>query len=330
MTKTKIEWADAVWNPVTGCTKISEGCDNCYAEKMVDRLQKIPATQNKYQNGFKVTCHKNELAKPLSWKKRRKIFVCSMGDLFHDDVPFKFIAQIYGIMSMCPQHTFMLLTKRPDRALKFYQWCEEKEQELYKCPADQNIYLEYLPGEIVGPYTEKYGDNFPDEIPLNNIWLGVTAENQARADERIPILLQIPAAVRFVSVEPMLGPLTIRSWCPVCRAFLIDSMSPTCGTCHSSTFHVDWVICGGESGPNARPMHPDWVKSLRNQCKAANVPFFFKQWGEWKPISVGENVPQFAFVKGPGHDGAVWRVGKKAAGRELDGKEYLQFPEAQS
>ena len=328
MTKTKIEWADAVWNPVTGCTKISEGCDNCYAAKMVNRLQKIPATQKKYQNGFKVTCHENELAKPLSWEKDRKIFVCSMGDLFHDDVPFEFIAQIYGIMSMCPQHTFMVLTKRPDRALKFYQWCEEKEQELYKCPADQNIYLEYLPLEIIGPYTEQFGDSFPEEIPLDNIWLGVTAENQARADERIPILLQIPAAVRFVSVEPMLSPVdfdkippqNLGEW----AGFNIKS-----GACFGGAYEnekgLHWVICGGESGPNARPIHPDWVRSLKDQCRAAKVPFFFKQWGEWFP----DNKRYFHARSMIFGDSAVFKIGKKAAGRELDGKEYLEFPEAQ-
>lgn len=331
MSKTKIDWADMVWNPVTGCSKISEGCQNCYAERMSKRLQLM--APKKYSQGFSVKCHPEALQEPLKIKKPQRIFVCSMGDLFHDDVPFEFIAQVYGIMSICKQHTFIVLTKRPQKALEFYQWCEKRQQELYKEPADQNIYLEYLPGEIVGPYTEKYGDESPDEIPLNNVWLGVTAENQTRADERIPILLQIPATVRFVSIEPMLSEIDLQYLC----------FNGADG--FGSLPDLDWVICGGETGPGARPMHPDWVRFLRDQCAAANVPLFFKQWGAWItvydrdkddpdwrncPEDKGPNKRYLNLAGGHGFHGErvvfVNRVETKAAGRMLDGKEHREFP----
>lgn len=332
MNKTKIDWCDMVWNPVTGCTKISEGCNNCYAERMAKRLQLM--CPKKYSQGFAVKCHPEALIEPLKIKKPQRIFVCSMGDLFHDDVPFEFIAQVYGVMSICKQHTFIVLTKRLGRAIEFYRWCEKRQQELYKCPADQNIYLEYLPGDIAGPYTANYGDEFPDEIPLDNVWLGVSAENQARADERIPILLQIPAAVRFVSVEPMLGSVDLQYAC----FSGADSLESLAG--------IDWVICGGETGPNARPMHPDWARSLRDQCKAASVPFFFKQWGEWLttydrdiddpdwrecPRDKGEDGRYLNLASGHGFHGDrvvfVKRVGKKKAGHLLGGTEHRAFPE---
>lgn len=321
MSKTKIDWADMVWNPVTGCTKISEGCQNCYAERMSKRLQLM--APKKYSQGFAVKCHPEALQEPLKIKKPQRIFVCSMGDLFHDDVPFEFIAQVYGIMSICKQHTFIVLTKRPQRALEFYQWCEKRQQELYKEPADQNIYLEYLPGDIVGPYTEKYGDEFPDEIPLDNIWLGVTAENQARVDERIPILLQIPAAVRFISVEPMLGPIDLQN-VEVRKNEFEPALQLDCWETEEWPDYktLNWVICGGETGPGARPMHPDWVRSLRDQCAAANVPFFFKQWGEWFPDTKRCFLAQSQIFGNT----AIFKIGKKAAGHMLDGKEHREFP----
>jgi protein gp37 len=289
----------------------------------------------KYANGFNVTCHPAALDEPMKIKKPQRIFVCSMGDLFHENVPFEFIAQVYGVMSICKQHTFIVLTKRPDRALEFYQWCETRQQELYKCPADQNIYLEYLPGDIVGSYTEKHGDEFPDEIPLENVWFGVSAENQARADERIPILFQIPATVKFVSCEPMLGSIELQYTC----FNGADSLESLAG--------IDWIICGGESGPDARPMHPDWARSLRDQCKSSAVPFFFKQWGEWLsiydrdkddpdwrecPKDKGETGRYLNLAGGHGFHGKrvvfVKRVGKKKAGNLLDGVEYREFPSA--
>ena len=213
MGNTKIEWAEKVWNPVTGCSKISPGCENCYAERMAFRLR----GRCGYPDGepFRVTLRPQRLEEPMRWRKSSMVFVCSMGDLFHDDVPDDFIHRVFATIGQCPQHTFIILTKRPKRMKAFIE------------------------------------DYYAYESPTN-VWLGVTTENQEMADRRIPILLQIPAVVRFVSVEPMLGPVDLARGCE----------------------KIDWVICGGETGPNARPMHPDWVRSLRDQCQSAGVPFF--------------------------------------------------------
>lgn len=231
---TKIEWATDVWNPITGCTPISEGCQNCYAKRMANRL----AGRYGYpkDDPFKVTSHNGHVyLKPTKWKKPRRIFVCSMGDLFHRDVDVD--SQIYpSIIHMVrrtPQHTYLFLTKRPEKM----KWVCERI----------------------------WGNDLP-----KNAWFGVTAENQQRADERIPILLQIPTAVHFVSVEPMLGPVDMKNW-------LKESVVRH----HTVPQEINWVICGGETGPNARPMESDWARLLRDQCGAVGVPFFFKKHGDW-------------------------------------------------
>ena len=293
----KIEWTDETWNPITGCTPISEGCQHCYAERMSKRL--AGRCGYPFENPFKVTLHPDKLEQPLRWKKPRKIFVCSMGDLFHPDVSGDFLYEIWGIMAQCPQHIFMVLTKRPEIMRLWYD----------------DIFIRLNP---------LYRKN-----PLPNIWLGVTAENQARADERIPILLRVPAAVRFVSVEPMLGPIELEhyfpeyDYLPTCKYFRIayglDSNKPVI-----VRSGIDWVICGGETGPGARPMHPDWVRSLRDQCVTAGVPFFFKSWGDWYPDGKGlYHAPSAIFG-----DTVVHKLGKKAAGRLLDGREWSQYPGA--
>ena len=188
MAQTKIEWADAVWNPVTGCTPISEGCQNCYAERMATRLKGRYGYPE--DEPFKVTLHPEKLKEPLKWKKPRRVFVCSMGDLFHEQVPDGYIAKVWEVMSNASQHTFLVLTKRPQRMEDFLArlgwYTHDREVNPAEAVLDEG-----------GKYT------------LKNVWLGVTAENQQRADERIPILLQIPAALRFVSIEPMLGPVVI-------------------------------------------------------------------------------------------------------------------------
>ncbi len=275
---TKIEWATETWNPVTGCTKVSEGCQNCYAERMAKRL----AGRYGYpkDDPFRVTLHPNRLEQPLKWRKPRRIFVCSMGDLFHDDVPVPFLVDVFDVVYKCPQHTFIFLTKRPENL----KWLR-------------------INGPIVGAE------------PLSNVWLGVTAENQKTADERIPILLRISAAVKFVSVEPMLGPMVL------CRWIARDGFRKG----------LNWVICGGESGPGARPMHPDWARGLRDQCQTAGVPFFFKQWGEYcyveqmtrdTYVMVDKNVN----LAGHGDYDKPWKVGKKDAGALLDGEEWNEYP----
>lgn len=300
MGKSKIEWTDATWNPVTGCTEISSGCKNCYAKGMAKRLKAMG--QHKYRNEFKVTTHPESLDEPLKWKKPRRIFVCSMSDLFHEFVPFFFIKDIWNIASKARQHTFTILTKRPERMLAFTKWMA----------AADHISAAHWP---------------------RNVYLGVTAENQERFDERWQYLKNIPAAVKLISYEPGLGSLVL-------PADFLELGKRA------------WVICGGESGPGARPLHPDWVRSLRDQCKAARVPFFFKQHGEWREARREELEHEAAFgTKQSGwislagdyadqgreeepdpvwdREGAtlVVRVGKKKAGRELDGVIHSAMPE---
>jgi protein gp37 len=311
MANTGIEYGQVAWNPVTGCTKISEACQNCWAERMSKRL----AGRCGYDKDepFKVTLHPDRLDQPLKWKKPRTVLVSFMGDLFHEDVPTTFIDQVLEIIASCPQHTFLALTKRP----------ENLEHKIYGTTTDN-------------PFRQLGGGDY-----LANLWLGVTAENQARADERIPILLQIPAAKRFVSVEPMLGPVDLTQ-IDIGGNVWINSLTGDCKSYHpyggmwkmsESKNKLDWVICGGESGPGARPMHPDWVRSLRDQCITADVPFWFKQWGEYCAPS---QMPPETYRAWDYHHGtencwkeddpSPWRVGKKKAGRLLDGQEWQQKP----
>jgi len=248
MSNTKIEWAEKTWNPITGCTKISEGCKNCYAEKMSKRL----AGRYGYPkyNPFAVTFHEDKLEEPLKWKKPSMVFVCSMGDLFHDDVDFELQNKIFSIIRKCSQHTFLILTKRP-----------EKMRDFLKCY------------RACGEY----------HITYKNVWLGVTVENQEQADKRIPILLEIPATKRFVSIEPMLEEVDLN-----CVPFpdnwrdKDDWVSDGIDPLRFTKSHIEWVICGGETGQNARKIQTEWVRSLRDQCQVANVPFFFKKMGQGK------------------------------------------------
>lgn len=327
MAETKIEWTDATWNPVTGCTKVSPGCKNCYAEKMHSRLTAMG--QAKYAEPFgTVRCHEDALDVPLRWRKPRRIFVNSMSDLFHEEVSFKFIVQVYRVMQMAHWHTYQILTKRAERLLEFTRW--------------------------LGGVDDISAAEWPRQC-----WLGVSAENQEQADKRIPYLLRTPAAVRFVSLEPLLGPVDIDKRlinCDGCgnqgsTAYITRYDDQLCRACDKGAEgpSLDWVICGGESGPHARPMHPDWVRSIRDQCQGARVPFFFKQWGEWRPQSHGaRDGGKFPWgslhVNGKffpgatpwnGHDddgiggeAVMVRVGKKAAGRLLDGQEWNDFPGA--
>ncbi len=230
-----IEWTQATWNPVTGCTKISTGCKNCYAERMSKRLRAMGKTQ--YRNGFKLTLQPDAIELPLKWKRPRVIFVNSMSDLFHKDVPAEFIERVFDVMNRCPQHTFQVLTKRPE------------------ITAELAPRLKWTP----------------------NIWMGTSIEN-ALVLHRVTSLQTVPAGIRFLSVEPLLGPIP---------------RLPLTG--------IHWVIVGGESGPGARPMEVQWVRTIRDRCIAQNVPFFFKQWGG---------------------------VNKKATGRILDGKPWDDMPES--
>lgn len=211
--RSHIEWTQATWNPVTGCSKVSAGCKNCYAERLAARL--LAMGNARYRNGFKVTLHPDLVELPKRWRDPRLIFVNSMSDLFHEQVPLAFIQGVFATMRACPQHTFQILTKRSAR-------------------------LRRLAGELDWP---------------SNVWMGVSVED-ARVLQRISDLKAVPAAVRFLSCEPLIGPL--------------DKL-PLDG--------IHWVIVGGESGPGARPMKIEWIRAIFRQCRKAKVPFFFKQWG---------------------------------------------------
>lgn len=262
--KTGITWTDATWNPVTGCTKVSQGCKHCYAEREWVRLSANPKATAYYGRAFTdIACHEDRLDQPLRWKKPRMIFVNSMSDLFHEDVPDVFIDKVFAVMALAEQHVFQVLTKRPERMLAY----------LSDPDAEKRIGNEAMP-------KVRFGSFGVLQWPLPNVWLGVSVENQEAADARIPLLLQTLAAVRWVSAEPLLGPVDLARACALDRIKCTDGVE-----CAGMTRHLDWVVVGGESGQNARPMHPDWVLDLQRQCDNANVPFFFKQWGAWLPIN---------------------------------------------
>ncbi len=309
---TKIAWAEETWNPIVGCSKISPGCDNCYAEKMARRLRAITISQClKKRSQLNLTnsiayataidketgkwsgktgYRRYELEKPLHWKKPRRIFVCSMGDLFHESVPFEWIDKVMAVAALCPQHTFLLLTKRAEQTKEYYGAAKQRVYELIMKYAYQNIYNEEKPARnawnIVRSAKCLVGDLKAGVYnwPLPNIWLGVTAENQEQADKRIPILLQIPAAKRFVSIEPMLGAVDLNK-----KECLIDKkrFKLTLGN------YLDWVIVGAESGAKRRLCPCGWVNDITKQCKDANVPCFVKQIHDnAELIKMPENYPQ--------------------------------------
>jgi protein gp37 len=317
MGKTAIEWADYTWNPIrarnraTGkigwhCEHVSEACRNCYAE----RMNRFTGTGLAYKPGHRadveIFLDENILTAPLRWRSFRRIFPCSTTDLFADFVPDAFIDKMFAVMALTPRHTYQILTKRPERMRDYLTELEmEPERKTIKrIAAAAPVPLPKFDAMI---------------IPPQNVWLGVTAEDQPAWDERVEILGRTPAAKRFVSVEPMLSEIA----CGNAFDAEGDDYKP-----------LDWVICGGESGPHARPMHPGWARSLRDQCAAAGVPFFFKQWGEWL------HMPERAHFKESYHEpwrrvescvggvrpALMFRIGKRAAGRLLDGVEHSAFP----
>ena len=262
----KIEWTDATWSPVVGCTKCSPGCLNCYAERMACRLAGMGAKG--YNEGIltakgqwtgNVKCLESALNKPLHWKKPRRIFVCSMSDLFHPKVPFEFIHKVFSVTQEAWWHKYLILTKRPKRLLEFTQTCARHDKY----------------GQLIEPGTGKYY-HYRMAWPHDNVHIGVSISNQAEADEKIPILLQIPAqipaTVRWLSIEPMLGGIKLK-WNIVypsqrCSAHIRNEPPPK---------GVDWVVVGCESGPKRRPFSLTWAQSIVKQCKVASVPVFVKQ-----------------------------------------------------
>lgn len=338
---TKIEWTEETWNPVLGCDKISEGCKNCYAiktawirqhnSKMAERfsglVEKTEAGKLNWTGKINLL-GMDVLTKPLRKKKPTMYFVNSMSDLFHEDVPFSFIDRVFAIMKACPQHTFQILTKRPQRMAEYFTGNTPQAID------DATIQL-MEDGVGIGTSVCLVQMNGVEGWPLPNVWMGVSVENQKAADERIQYLNFIPAAVKFLSIEPLLGPVDLLKEYPVGK-----------GTVAFGAL-VDWVIVGGESGHHASPMHPDWVRSIRRDCRLADIPFFFKQWGEWREVtesdlydtSKGRTAKNPAFIVS--YDGSVHcykneftsesgvimiKVGKSYTGRLLDGQLHDEFP----
>lgn len=268
MGETKIEWATTVWNPVTGCTKISAGCQNCYASRMATRLAGRYGYPN--EEPFRLTVHPERLVEPFRWKKPRTVFVVSMGDLFHSDVPCDFIEAVFGVMSMLGRHTFVVLTKRPENAAEFF-----RKRTLLDCQSSAVFAADPSRKELAHKtdLAAINGDG-RNRWPLPNVWIGTSAENQEQADKRIPHLLECPAALRFVSAEPLLGNVDLSPWLEIAR----DRES---GRIVRSGWRpeIDWVIVGGESGPHARPCDVTWIRLIAKQCRDAGVPPFVKQLG---------------------------------------------------
>jgi protein gp37 len=236
--RSAIEWTDATWNPVTGCTKISPGCDRCYAERFAERFRGVAG--HPFEQGFDLTLRPERLLQPLKWREPRMIFVNSMSDLFHKKVPFEFVHRVFDTMERAHWHTFQVLTKR------------------------SSLMRDFL--------TSRYGEG---RGPVH-MWFGVSVEDSSKKS-RVRHLQEAPAGVRFLSIEPLIGPI---------GEIDLDG--------------IDWVIVGGESGPGARPLKPEWVREVRDQCEDKGVAFFFKQWGGLRP---------------------------KSGGRELDGREWNDFPQ---
>lgn len=311
-----IEWTEATWNPVTGCSKVSPGCAHCYAETLTARYagskgwieEHRPWTPENAEHNVRLRLER--LEQPLRWSRPRMIFVNSMSDMFHELIPDEFIAQVFAVMAAAPQHTFQVLTKRPERMREWLTAVPEEDVGwLVGTSAKQQIEraLETL-WEDHPTLTERQVENVPEfvELPLPNVWLGTSIENRRHVDRAVS-LGDTPAAVRFISAEPLLGPLipemievegdtgaTTYTWKddyygPGLRFYNLDG-----------DLAFNWLIAGGESGPDHRPMDPEWVRYLRDVCVHEQVAFFFKQWGGRTP---------------------------KAGGRELDGRTWDQMPE---
>ena len=310
----KIEWTDETWDPIVGCSKVSDGCKNCHALRQAHRLSHIGSTREKCQGlttpdgkqwTGKVRLDEASLKKPLHWRKPRRIFVNSMGDLFHESLHYGEISRVVEAMSYAPQHTYMVLTKRPHIAMDYFEKINSLKAYSFGVKQKKAVRLQET---------------------LKKIWLGVSVEDQRTANLRIPYLMSTLSAVKVISCEPLTAPLDltdVRMQYEPISYTTIDALSgngaiiydtnhpdynPTTATdgklkfehvCEFGGSTIDWVIAGGENGPGARPMHPDWIRQIRDQCQEANVPFFFKGWGSASGIK----------------------------GRELDGRTWEEFPE---
>ena len=340
---TKIEWCarpdttPKSWNPIrarnreTGgvghfCVHVSDGCKNCYAERMQPRFQNRIRYAAQDQAKVDVFLDEKALTAPLRWKKPATIFVCSMTDLYGEWVPDEWTDRIKAVEALCPQHVFIEVTKRPERMREYLADARTRDRVAV-------VFARLFAGVRSHPRNPVIW-NKTMQWPSPNVWALTSIEDQPTADKRLPHILATQAAVRGVSIEPLLGPVDLRE---VSTA----GIGSAAGNKLNDVLH--WVIVGGESGPGARPMHPDWARSIRDQCKAAGVAYFFKQWGAWGPIpdyqvqdadcdcaiSIDGTISSYASI----HDQTartMRRFGKKAAGRLLDGVEHSEYPEART
>lgn len=377
---TGIEWTDATWNPIRGCSRVSEGCRHCYAETVAARFSgrgqpyeglarfvDRPDGSSEARWTGKVRLVEEALTLPLRWRRPRRIFVNSMSDLFHEKVPDEWIDRIFAVMALSPNHTFQILTKRPERMRAYFAetWQPAPARDFIIGGEKITIPAETRPGDRWDQVERAIDELTADKLfeqdrfwtsdgeligrpawprqPMPNVWLGVSIEDQVTADARIPILLKTPAAVRFVSAEPLLGMVDlVRAGGATNVHHHPDndlSNEATRGAIgaivRAATRSIgvpmlDWVIVGGESGPRARLMHPEWASLLRYQCEGSGIPFFFKQWGEWVPRRALGYLPPGIDIDRFDYDGMndAWRVGKKIAGRVLDGRTHDAFPAA--
>jgi protein gp37 len=346
--KTGISWCDTTWNPIRGCSRVSEGCRHCYAEEMAARIVRMGKGKPTPYDGLvtsklkvisddeqhveahwtgQVSFDADKLAEPLHWRKPKRIFVNSMSDLFHVSLTNDQIAAVFGVMAACPQHTFMVLTKRSKRMREWFGWRSSvSESAGYICARLLNAALDVIP--------EGTRMHIHSSWPLPNVWIGVSVENQAAADERIPDLLATPAAVRFLSCEPLIGPVDLdmgrcddpyhgeSEW-----GLADDDATPWCNECDEerSFGHwlraedgIDWVIAGCESGPGARQCDVDWMRSIRDQCTAESVPFFLKQARETEDAN---GCPPIGFG-----DGSKRKAGGVIELPYLDGVQHAELP----
>lgn len=407
----RIEWTEATWNPIAGCSLVSPGCTHCYAMKDAHRLagNPNPRIAAKYAGTTKIAARGGEakgrtgkrnvpvwtgrvnvaddqvLTQPLRWQKPRRIFVNSMSDLFHADVPDAAIDRIFAVMALTPLHTFQVLTKRAER-MRAYLSAPDVAERVWKAvhaladlwaDGGSEFRLPCVDGDPIMPALAAHGADWGGDLPwpLANVWLGVSAEDQTRADERVPVLLDTPAAVRWVSAEPLLGPIDFtrirQTWFPTAPGrpatvpgpseppVILDALTgcrrwPSGDLIARRGPHLDWIVAGGESGVGARPMHPAWVRSIRDQCARASVPFHFKHWGQWATTTIGNGgrLDPPLPINGGFKDIRLWAgdlavrfapdamvdevfkpgnrltipVGKKRAGRLLDGVTHDGFP----
>jgi len=361
-----IKWTDATWQVASGCSPVSAGCRHCYSARLAGtRLKHHPrctgltrqAEDGRHVWTGEVRLHPDQLDVPLRWRKGRRIFVGDRTDLFHDSIPDEFIDRVWAVMALTPQHVFQVLTKRPER-MRAYLRDDRTPYRIARRCVDRLIDRSapaYATGDTWPVVSLGDDPDWPDDItlktwPLPNVWAGVSIEDQQTADARITHLLATPAAVRWVSAEPLLGVVDLTDIGTVAVYGNYNALTGRFIGYGNDTEvsgyafrRLDWVVCGGESGPNARPMHPDWARSLRDQCAAAGVPFMFKQWGEWCPTDhlpgqrrdwmiVGSHgdvdIPDDRSPMDQDGEVAMERVGKAAAGRLLDGVEHNGMPQA--